>query len=44
LIGAEKAQYILAGCSDALATGEFAALIAKIENATRPHGRPRVGD
>ncbi len=32
LIGAEKTQHILAGCTDALTTGSFAALVTAIEN------------
>ena len=34
LLGTPKAEHILARCSDALATGEFAALVAEIESAT----------
>jgi 2-methylcitrate dehydratase PrpD len=42
LLGAGKAEHIVARCSDVLATGEFAALVAEIEDAcrdavTRPH-------
>jgi 2-methylcitrate dehydratase PrpD len=39
LLGTEKAEHILAGCSGALATGEFAGLVAKIEDATQPPDR-----
>jgi 2-methylcitrate dehydratase PrpD len=35
LLGAGKAEHIPARCSDALATGEFAALVAEIENVCR---------
>jgi 2-methylcitrate dehydratase PrpD len=42
LLGTEKAEHMLARFSDALATGEFASLVAGIEDATRPRDRPGV--
>jgi 2-methylcitrate dehydratase PrpD len=44
LLGAQKAKDILARCSDVLATGEFSALVAAIEDVCRgPTTRtPRV--
>jgi len=41
LLGTEEAGHMLARCSEALATGEFAALVTEIENATRPASASR---
>jgi hypothetical protein len=32
LLGTEKAEHVLARCTDALTTGSFAALVTAIEN------------
>jgi 2-methylcitrate dehydratase PrpD len=42
LLGAEKTEHILADCRGALANGEFAALVAEIEDAAQPRDRPGV--